>query len=239
MNLSQVKDTLSSLLGSKGIPLYDSFQNKNIEIKKPTAFLYSPSLENEKRVLYPNGVKAYFLRNYSLRLEVMGKNLTSSVAEEVLKLIDLQGSFFDVKLSEISLSKVTSLPRFFVDFKFTDAILEAFTKTPKDKIFNGLAVYAFIESYSLENDFFTPHITLADGSEHYGSPIYRGRIYTLKLRFSSLTKEGFIYSSKTAFTNTSTFKIDDATLVAQRVLKAEVITSDNYETVALLSFYTE
>ncbi len=238
MKLTAVKDAVSGLLKGKGISLYDGFSNSKVEITKNSAFIYPPSLEKEKRVLYPNGTQVNVYRHYRIKLEITGESITSSLCNDILKLIDSHNSFFDVKLSEVAVSKTTSLPHFFVSFTIIDGTLEAFTKKENEMIFNGLSVHAFIDGFNLENDIFTPHITLADGSEYYGDSKYRSRVYTLKIRFSPALREGFIYSARSAVDSSSTVKIDNATYNLTHIIKAQILSSDNYETTATLTFTT-
>lgn len=238
MKITSVKDAISGLLKSKGISLYDGFSNSKVEITKNTAFIYPPSLEKEKRVLYPNGTQVNVYRHYRIKLEITGTSITSALCSDILKLIDSHNSFHEVKLSEVAISKVTSLPHFFVSFTIIDGTLEAFTKKENEMLFNGLSVHGFIDGFNLENDILTPQVTLADGSEYYGTPKYRNRVYTLKIRFSPALREGFIYSARSAVNSSSTVKIDNVTYNLTQILKAQIVSSDNYETTATLTFTT-
>lgn len=239
MKLTAVYSAVSGLLKSKGISLYDAFTSDEIKITKPTAFLYPPILEKEQRVLYPNGSQVNVYRHYTIKLEITAPTIASSLCHSITSLIDGHSDFFNVKLTEVSLSKVTSLPHFFVTFTITDNTLEAFTKKENEMVFSGLSVYAFIDDFNLKNDYFTPHITLANGKEHYGESAYRGRVYTLKLRFSPALREGFIYSARSVFDGSTTLKIDGVDFSTTRLLNAEILSSDNLETVASLSFITQ
>ena len=238
MRISEVKSLVSSLLKRKGISLYDSFEARNIAVSKEVAFLYPPTLEKERKVLYPNGTHADFIRSYHLKLEIIGENIAPTLGSDLLKLIDNQDSFYEVKLSEVTISRVTSLPHFFVEFRIDEVSPETFIKNEKESVFNGFGVNAFVESFNLENDIFTPQVILADGTVYYGESVYRGRIYTLKIRFSATSKESFVNTVKTASDIGGEVKIDDETLIAVRILKAQLLSCDNYETTALLSFKT-
>lgn len=244
LNITSLKSELESAASQTGVKIHRAYTAEKIPNGEITGFLHPPAQKEEKRVLYPNGTQVMNYTVYDCRLEITGGEIngdfskTYEKASEIFNILLKSQSFDSVSMSPPSLSKITNRLSCNISFSFVTSSLSDYVAKAGDMTFYGVAVRGFVTSFKNSADVYVPSVTLADGSVYYGTPIDYGRVFELEIKVLPSSTTGFItYVRNHTFTNDYVF-LDGNEIRLNKIEKAEILSTNRFETTVRLVFKT-
>lgn len=179
MTYKTVKSKLEGLLEKYKIAVYDKFENSEIPKAKIAGFLGAPRIEIADTICYTDASQRIDKVKTLYDLELMGEGLDQVLTELVARTISDENAFFDVKVSELSLSPVTRLPKVNISFTYLQHVGYAYKNRLGERIFCVCGVNGFVENLEIKADIFSPKIKLTTGSAYFGTSVLVGKKLSL------------------------------------------------------------
>lgn len=237
MTASNLKSELTSLLSEFEISLYDAFSKEKIPLDTVAGFLYTPLCRNVSETLNPDGIHSWKKYTYDCRLEITGNGNVYEASLLIFKALNQSGSYKNVTMSSLSLSKITKLPSVEIAFQIVETSYVTYEKKDEDMIFIGLSGKGIVVKFEESDVVFTPSVVLATGERYYGESKIHGRKITTQVRLYHTIARNICDTLNDNVNYQTDVTIGSVTYNTVRFEKVEILENDGFTAVLKLTFY--
>ena len=236
MDICAIKETVKSCVSKAEIPFYDSFTSKKISLDSPVCFYHTPVSQIDSEVLSKAGDIRKTRFKHSFAIEITGRSGVYEAAESVFEMLRTYADLKELKLSELTLSKITRFPSVFISFCAFEIFEEAYEEKDSDRYFSGFGVNGLVDDIKIKQDIYFPTVMLASGKRYYGQPIISGRHVTITGRIISSEADNFITSINSGV-GAYTIGADGTRFLASRIESGEITENNGFYAVFNLTVF--